>query len=100
MKKLALIVIPFQSVLFSVSTIIGMIIFLFSYLPNLQSDNNVIQRQSLYLLERYYKDGFKADEIKSLEDTKKQVEEELKKVNKEIDEVGICPTCGQPIHNS
>ena len=43
---------------------------------------------------------YKQEQIKSLEDTKKQVEEELKKVNKEIDEVGICPTCGQPIHNS
>lgn len=39
-------------------------------------------------------------QINELKEVVKSTEKELKKLDKEIKEVGICPTCGQPLHSN
>ena len=43
---------------------------------------------------------YKQNQINTLISQKEQVEKELNDIQKEINEIGICPTCGQPFHNN
>lgn len=42
----------------------------------------------------------KKEQISTLENNLSSTIEEIDKINKEINDIGICPTCGQPIHNN
>jgi DNA repair ATPase RecN len=43
---------------------------------------------------------YKQQQISTLEDSKITIEKELNEVKEEINKIGICPTCGQPLHNN
>ena len=59
-------------------------------------DNNV--KKYNLLSELLINVNNKKEQIKQLEEFLKNNKEELENINKEVNDIGICPTCGQPIH--
>ena len=43
---------------------------------------------------------YKEEQLNTFESSIKEIKKELKVLDKEIKEIGVCPTCGQPLHNN
>ena len=43
---------------------------------------------------------YKEEQLNTFESSIKEIKKELKVLDKEIKEIGVCPTCGHPLHNN
>lgn len=68
--------------------------------PTLSDDFNTKVQQLTTLGTLIDNINNKKEQITNLEVDIKDIKKQIKQVDKEIKEVGICPTCGQPLHNN